>query len=231
MRFPDKFVWLGTMIFAGSLAISTTVQAATISVEFSGQTTSNPGLLGAGTFSGSITYDTTSATNPGGAVFNNVFSNINFTTGTGSVKSQGTPTTDRLTQVQLVTAEDAFLSNYAGAFGPTGVPGVDVESTSLELRTVDDGDFFGSTSALFGSLADGDVLTLGAEIGFVSLVVRYVGDSSSGSTILRANAFDTLTLTVTGDAPIPNVPLPASAPLVVGALAFLGYSGRRKSRR
>ena len=225
-----RFASLGVLVFIGTMAVSGAVQAATISVDFSGNTTSNPGLLGAGAVAGSIVFDTTTATSGGGALFENVFSSIDFTSGAGTVRSQGTPTVNRLTQVQLTTGEDAFLSNYAGAFGPTGVSGVAVESVSLELRTDGGGDFFTSIDSLFSSLSDGDVLTLGAEIGYVSLVVRYVGDNSLGTTILRGNAFSAFTLTVADNTQIPSVPLPATAPLLLGALAFFGYAGRRKSR-
>ncbi len=230
MKSRSKFLPLGALMLLVSAPFVGTAQGTTLTLDFSGTTSFNPGLLGPGAFTGSITYDTTGATSAGGNTFANVFSDINFSIGTGSVASQATPTTNGLTQVQLVTGEDALLSTFAGSFGATGVTGVAVESVGLELRTINGGDFFGSTSSLFSSLIDGQVLTLGTEIGFVSLVVRYVGGAGLDTTILLAGNFGNLTATVESDTQISTVPLPAALPLFAGGLGLLGLLGWRRKR-
>lgn len=58
MRISGMFAKLGALVLVGTMSIAGAAQAATITIDFSGVTTFNPGLLGAGSFAGSITYDT-----------------------------------------------------------------------------------------------------------------------------------------------------------------------------
>ena len=105
-----------------------------ISVDFSGNTTSNPGLLGPVRWPDQLLLDTTTATSGGGALFENVFSSIDFTSGAGTVRSQGTPTVNRLTPVQLTAGEECVPVELCRCLRPDRVSSVAVESVSLGIK-------------------------------------------------------------------------------------------------
>ena len=204
--------------------------AAIVDISFSGNTTTNPGLPGSGAFGGSVQFDTSGAVFASGGLFNNVYSDIDFQVNGAAIKSGPSPTANRVIQVPLSGGVDSFLSAYVGSFGPTGVPGIDVDSIQLEVRLNPGVEAFGLIGDLFSELSPGETFSL-SDISFISLVVNYVGTSTIGSTILRRNAFDTFDIRVSDGTTVTPVPAPAVLPLFVAGIGVIGAFGLRRRTR
>ncbi len=205
--------------------VATAAQATTVTVEFAGLTTSNPGLPGSGGYSGTVTYETEGATWVSGGLFNSVITEVDIDINGVNIESAGAPTLNTFNQVQLGDERDAFFGTYEGSFLPTGIPLISIKSVYLELRMQEDVEIFSTVSELFDELADGETLGLGS-VGFFSLVVEYNDAPFSDSSILRLGSVGSLEITVSGPA---AVPLPAGLPLLLTALGGIALL-RRRSR-
>lgn len=213
---------------AASAFTATSAAALTMTISFAGNTTFNPGLPDDGAFGGTIVYDSDGVVPFGTTGFDGAFESVNMTVSGVGITSAGSPTTDRLTQVQLSQGSDAFLSSYEGSFVPTGL-GYEVAGVSLEVRPIAPGgiEIYDDPSDMFSALAGGEVFDLD-DFSYISLVVSYVGEPSTSWTILRKNTFDFFDVRVTGvDNPV--VPLPAGLPLLLAGMGAFALVKRKSA--
>lgn len=206
---------------------ATSASAVTVTMDFAGSGGFTPGLPGLGPFSGTIVYDTDNATQVGTSpLFNGAFSSIditfNETSSPYSVTSGSSPTVNTFNQVELPGGGDAFLSNFAGSFGPTGTSLADPVNVFLELR-MDENTFFSDVTNIFELVRDGTTFSL-PDINFISLVVQYDA-AFSDSSIYRLGTFTSFNITGSGPSP---VPLPASLSLMLAGLGAMALAARRR---
>lgn len=107
---------------------------------------------------------------------------------------------------------------FPGPGGPT-LPSFDVTITDLTFAAIASGTFGGGTG---GAFLGGNVLAAG------DYILQIVANTGRGELF---DALYTVELDVEAGSTSPNVvPLPASAPLVLGGLALFGVMGWRKKR-
>lgn len=207
-------------------------QATTLTLDFNANSTFNPGSPGAGLTTGQIVLNSEGSTSQGAGLQLDVFASINFTVNGLLVQSNGTPTTDRLFQVDINGGGDGLLGTYSGGFAPTG-GAFEIQSVAFDIRFTQNGLIFRSIDDLFGAVSDGQQFTL-ADLDFISLTVSYVGQSAGDVTILRFNDVpggndtvsngyvpDSMTITVAA------VPLPGGLALLFAGLGGLAVMRRR----
>ena len=207
------------------VAAAGTASALTVTIEFAGETSFNPGLPGSGSYSGTIQYSSDDASHVGAGQFTDVFTAIDFQVSGAAIKQTAPDATgNALTQVSINGGTtDAWLSTYSGSFDSSGVGGIEVASVGLEIRSAATLEIFTTIDALFSELSDGESFGLD-DVGYISLTVSYL-DTSQGPTILRKNTFDSFSITVSDPS---AVPLPAGLPLVLTGIGAFAVARRRK---
>lgn len=95
---------------------ATMAQATTISIDFSGNPTHNPGIPGHGPFSGNVSFDSVGSTSIGSGFHSSGFSRVNMSVNGINAISAGAPTVNSVTQVDLTGGVDALLTTYSGSY-------------------------------------------------------------------------------------------------------------------